>query len=87
MGKSIQQYCFPISCTNSTNDGAGLTQTEDRKDDHLQIIQERDVETTGTGFDDVHLVHNALPELDYDAIDPPSTSWVTTSLPQSSSRA
>jgi isopentenyl-diphosphate delta-isomerase len=46
------------------------SETEDRKDDHLQIVQDRDVETTGTGFDDVRLIHNALPELDYDAIDP-----------------
>jgi len=46
------------------------SETEDRKDDHIRIVQERDVETTGTGFDDVHLVHTALPELDYDAIDP-----------------
>ena len=46
------------------------SETEDRKDDHIQIVQERDVETTGTGFEDVHLVHNALPELDYGAIDP-----------------
>ncbi|AGB31206.1 isopentenyl pyrophosphate isomerase [Natrinema pellirubrum DSM 15624] len=48
----------------------GSSETEDRKDDHIRIVQERDVETTGTGFEDVHLVHDALPELDYDAIDP-----------------
>nr|WP_235271278.1 hypothetical protein [Halorubrum saccharovorum] len=46
------------------------SKTEDRKDDHLQIVQDRDVETAGTGFNDVRLIHNALPELDYDAIDP-----------------
>jgi len=43
--------------------------TEDRKDDHLRIVQDRDVETTGTGFEDVQLVHEALPELHYNAID------------------
>ncbi|MDL0122407.1 type 2 isopentenyl-diphosphate Delta-isomerase [Halobacterium salinarum] len=48
----------------------GSSETEDRKDDHIQIVQERDVETTGTGFEDVQLVHEALPELDYNAIDP-----------------
>ena len=48
----------------------GPSETEDRKDDHIRIVQERDVETTGTGFDNIQLVHNALPELDYDAIDP-----------------
>ncbi|SEW30153.1 type 2 isopentenyl-diphosphate Delta-isomerase [Natrinema salifodinae] len=45
------------------------SETEDRKDDHLRIVQERDVETSGTGFEDVQLVHEALPELHYDAID------------------
>ncbi len=45
------------------------SQTEDRKDDHIQIVQNRDVETTGTGFEDVRLVHNALPEVHYDRID------------------
>ena len=44
--------------------------TEDRKHDHIRIVQERDVETTGTGFGDVRLVHEALPELHYDDIDP-----------------
>ena len=43
--------------------------TETRKDDHIRIVQERDVETSGTGFEDVRLVHEALPELHYDAID------------------
>ncbi len=45
------------------------SETEDRKDDHIRIVQERDVETTGTGFEDVQLVHEALPELHYEAID------------------
>ena len=45
------------------------SETEDRKDDHIRIIQDRDVETTGIGFEDVQLVHEALPELHYDNID------------------
>lgn len=45
------------------------SETEDRKDDHIRIVQDRDVETAGTGFEDVRLVHDALPELHYDAID------------------
>ena len=44
-------------------------QTEDRKDDHVRIIREEDVETGGTGFRDVRLVHEALPELHRDDID------------------
>ncbi|MCL9814523.1 type 2 isopentenyl-diphosphate Delta-isomerase [Natranaeroarchaeum aerophilus] len=45
------------------------SETEDRKDDHVRIIREEDVETSGTGFADVRLVHEALPELHYDEID------------------
>lgn len=43
--------------------------TSDRKDDHIRIVEEKDVETPGTGFRDVHLVHEALPELHRDEID------------------
>jgi len=43
---------------------------ERRKSDHIRIVREEDVEyACGTLFDDVHLVHNALPELDFDSID------------------
>ncbi|ELZ94493.1 isopentenyl pyrophosphate isomerase [Haloferax mucosum ATCC BAA-1512] len=45
------------------------SETEDRKDDHIRIIQEKDVETSGTGFEDVRLVHEALPEFHHDDID------------------
>ncbi len=45
------------------------SETEDRKDDHVRIVLDRDVETSGTGFEDVRLVHEALPELEYDAIE------------------
>lgn len=44
-------------------------QTSDRKDDHVDIILNEDVETAGTGFADVQLVHEALPELHYDEVD------------------
>ena len=46
-----------------------MRDTEDRKDDHVRIIREEDVETGGTGFVDVRLIHEALPELHYEAID------------------
>ena len=46
-----------------------MPETSDRKDDHIRIIQEEDVETTGTGFEDVELVHEALPEIHRDEID------------------
>ncbi|WP_254864620.1 type 2 isopentenyl-diphosphate Delta-isomerase [Halovivax gelatinilyticus] len=46
-----------------------MPETADRKDDHIRIIEEEDVETTGTGFADVELVHEALPEIHRDEID------------------
>ncbi|MFC7059240.1 type 2 isopentenyl-diphosphate Delta-isomerase [Halovenus salina] len=44
-------------------------QTVDRKDDHIRIVEEEDVETGGTGFQDIRLIHEALPEIDYDDIE------------------
>ena len=43
--------------------------TSSRKMDHLRICSQTDIETGSTLFDDVHLVHCALPECDMDAID------------------
>ena len=43
--------------------------TVDRKDDHIRIVEEEDVETGGSGFHDVQLIHEALPERHYDDID------------------
>lgn len=43
--------------------------TSSRKMDHLRICSETDIETGRTGFDDVHLVHCALPECNMDTID------------------
>ncbi|MFP9192424.1 type 2 isopentenyl-diphosphate Delta-isomerase [Natronosalvus vescus] len=46
-----------------------MPETSDRKDDHIRIIEEEDVETSGTGFEDIELVHEALPEIHRDEID------------------
>lgn len=43
--------------------------TSSRKMDHLRICSRIDIETGSTLFDDVHLVHCALPECDMDQID------------------
>lgn len=48
----------------------GAAHTSDRKDDHIRIVnEETDVQTSGTGFGDVHLVHEALPEIHHEEID------------------
>jgi isopentenyl-diphosphate delta-isomerase len=41
-----------------------------RKLDHLRICLERNIERGRTGFEDIRLVHNALPECDLEFIDP-----------------
>ncbi|ELY79100.1 type 2 isopentenyl-diphosphate Delta-isomerase [Natrinema gari] len=46
-----------------------MPETSDRKDDHIRIIEEEDVETTGAGFADIDLVHEALPEVHRDEIE------------------
>ncbi|SDK97906.1 type 2 isopentenyl-diphosphate Delta-isomerase [Natronorubrum texcoconense] len=50
-----------------------MPETSDRKDDHIRIIEDEDVETSGAGFTDVELVHEALPELHRDEIDTTTT--------------
>ncbi len=40
-----------------------------RKKDHLRISIEKEVESGTTGFEDIRLVHEALPELNFDDID------------------
>jgi len=40
-----------------------------RKTDHIKISLEEDIEIGSNGFGDIHLVHNALPELDFSNID------------------
>ena len=43
---------------------------EARKAEHLRVSATADVNTrVGAGWDDVHLIHEALPELDFDEID------------------
>lgn len=44
---------------------------QSRKADHLRMASEADVGSRrSAGFEDVHLVHSALPEVDFDAVDP-----------------
>jgi isopentenyl-diphosphate delta-isomerase len=43
--------------------------TEQRKKDHIRICLEENVETQRTGFEDVTLIHNSLPELNLKEID------------------
>src|SRR5262249_19303077 len=43
---------------------------EARKADHLRLSAESDVDSlAGPYWDDIHLVHDALPDVDHDAID------------------
>ncbi|KUG19687.1 MAG: type 2 isopentenyl-diphosphate Delta-isomerase [Methanomicrobiaceae archaeon] len=53
--------------------------TSSRKQDHLIICSGQAVESGYAGFDDVRLVHNALPECDMDRIDT-RTRFLGTSL-------
>ncbi len=43
--------------------------TSKRKIDHIRICLEEDVESGYTGFEDVMLIHQALPEIDYGEVD------------------
>ncbi len=42
---------------------------EGRKDDHIRIAATQDVEEGNNLFDEVHLIHMALPEIDFDDVD------------------
>ncbi len=47
-----------------------MPETENRKSDHIKIVLNRDVQhKNSAGFDDVTLIHNALPEIDFDDVD------------------
>lgn len=46
-----------------------MSQTESRKDDHVRISLEKDVSSTYNYWDDIRLIHNALPEINKDEID------------------
>jgi len=51
-----------------------MDEVEARKGEHLQVARTRDVNTTArAGWDDVRLVHQSLPELDLDEVDPSVT--------------
>lgn len=53
---------------------AKVTPTARRKDDHLRVSLEEDVSSRlGTGLEDLHFVHNALPELDFNQVDSSGT--------------
>lgn len=41
---------------------------KNKKLEHLRICIEREVESGNTGFAEIHLIHNALPEIDFDEI-------------------
>ena len=43
--------------------------TEQRKKDHIKICLENNVEIKKTGFEDIFLIHNSLPELNLKEID------------------
>lgn len=42
---------------------------KDRKLDHLRICIEEKVEAGKTGFEEINLIHKALPEIDFEGID------------------
>ncbi len=42
---------------------------ENRKSDHVYIVSEKDVNAHYNYWNDVHLIHNPMPEIDYDEID------------------
>ena len=49
--------------------GQKMNQTEERKKEHIQISLEEDVSAHHNYWDDVTLIHNALPEINEDEID------------------
>jgi isopentenyl-diphosphate delta-isomerase len=52
-----------------------MTRTRERKAEHLRIAAQKDVQATSvrTGFDDVDLIHRALPELSLEEVEPSVT--------------
>jgi len=53
--------------------GAEPSKTEQRKAEHVNIILKENVSAEYDFWNDVHLVHNALPEIDFDEIDTSTT--------------
>ncbi len=58
---------------------------KERKADHIAICLEEDVQAqkVSAGFEDVSLVHRALPEVEREKIDISTFFWVTSFLPPS----
>lgn len=54
---------------STTDDRAKDIATERRKGEHIKIVAEEGVQATCNYWDDVQLVHDSLPELDYEDID------------------
>lgn len=46
-----------------------MSETSERKDDHIRLVRKGNVEVGETGFRDVDLVHEALPEIHLDEVD------------------
>ena len=46
-----------------------MNQTESRKDEHVRVSLEKDVSTHHNYWDDVKLIHNALPEINKEEMD------------------
>ncbi len=46
-----------------------VSSTEERKNEHLSVTLDRNVEPNRNSFDDVVLLHNALPEIDLSEVD------------------
>lgn len=55
------------------DNNAGLTKA--RKAHHIRICLDEDVQAGRTGFEDIHLLHRSLPEIDFDDVDI-STEWL-----------
>jgi isopentenyl-diphosphate delta-isomerase len=53
--------------------GAEPSKTEQRKAEHVNIILKENVSAEYDFWNDVHLIHNALPEIDFDEIDTSTT--------------
>jgi len=58
-----------MSPESTTNDRVSEKATERRKGEHVEIVAEKGAQAEYNYWDDVQLVHDSLPELDYDDIE------------------
>ncbi|MGY5875135.1 MAG: alpha-hydroxy-acid oxidizing protein, partial [Candidatus Thorarchaeota archaeon] len=59
-----------ISSDSGQDEGIEADMTKRRKIEHIEICLREDVQCrVPTMFEDIHFIHNALPEIDKDAID------------------